>query len=149
MKYTIEIDTEKPTIVANEVLVFSKEKIIELLNYITCATSIIINEQKQENEQLKKKVSYLEDNLRVARKDREDLQDALANEIKDFIKEKPFTSLRFLANKELKEENQRLKAQIEKMITCKNCKHHKLTFDWQDDCKIKDCINKNKWELAE
>lgn len=47
------------------------------------------------------------------------------------------------------EENQRLKAQIEKMITCKNCKHHKLTFDWQDDCKIKDCINKNKWELAE
>lgn len=53
MKYTIEIDTEKPTIVANEVLVFSKEKIIELLNYITYATSKIINEQKQENEQLK------------------------------------------------------------------------------------------------
>jgi exonuclease VII large subunit len=112
MKYTIEIDTEKPTILAKEVLVFPKEKVIEVLNYITCATSIIINEQKQENEQLKKKVSYLEDNLRVARKNREDLQDTLANEIKDFIKEKPHTSLKLLANKELKEENKQLKENI-------------------------------------
>lgn len=59
MKYTIEIDTEEPTIV-EEVLAFPKEKVIEVLNYITCATSIIINEQKQENEQLKRKIGVMQ-----------------------------------------------------------------------------------------
>lgn len=57
----------------------------------------------EENEQLKKKISYLEDNLRVARKDNEDLRDDIANGLKEFTKELPFTSLRLLANKEVKE----------------------------------------------
>lgn len=59
--------------------------------------------KKQENEQLKQKISYLEDNLRVARKDRENLKDSIANGLKEFIKEKPFTSCRLLVNKEVKE----------------------------------------------
>lgn len=78
-----------------------------------------IADLEKENEELKAKVSYLEDNLRVARKDREHLQDDVAKGIEDFIKEKPATSLRLLANKELKEvlekqkqENDYLKTQI-------------------------------------
>ena len=70
---------------------------------------------EKENEQLKARVSYLEDNLRVARKDRERLQDDVANGLEEFIKEKPATSLRLLANKEVREENEQLKQQIAKM----------------------------------
>ena len=66
-------------------------------------------------EQLKARVSYLEDNLRVGRKDRERLQDDVANGLEEFIKEKPATSLRLLANKEVREENEQLKQQIAKM----------------------------------
>lgn len=81
-----------------------------------------IADLEKENEELKAKVSYLEDNLRVARKDREHLQDDVAKGIEDFIKEKPATSLRLLANKELKEvlekqkqENDYLKTQIKNL----------------------------------
>ena len=70
---------------------------------------------EKENEQLKARVSYLEDNLRVARKDRERLQDDVANGLEEFIKEKPATSLHLLANKEVREENEQLKQQIAKM----------------------------------
>lgn len=58
-----------------------------------------------ENEQLKIQVSYLEDNLRVARKDREDLRDAVAKGLVDFMKDRPFTSLSLMANKEVQREN--------------------------------------------
>lgn len=81
-----------------------------------------IADLEKENDELKAKVSYLEDNLRVARKDREHLQDDVAKGIEDFIKEKPATSLRLLANKELKEvlekqkqENDYLKTQIKNL----------------------------------
>ena len=86
--------------------------------------------KKKENEQLKARVSYLEDNLRVARKDRERLQDDVAKGIEDFIKEKPATSLHLLANKELREEleklkkeNEQLKIENVKMRCCGNCSH--------------------------
>ena len=58
---------------------------------------------EKENEKLKQQVSYLKDNLRVARKDRERLEDDIANSLVDFLQKKPATSLRFLANKEVKE----------------------------------------------
>lgn len=81
-----------------------------------------IADLEKENEELKAKVSYLEDNLRVARKDREHLQDDVAKGIEEFIKEKPATSLHLLANKELREviekqkqENDYLKTQIENL----------------------------------
>lgn len=67
---------------------------------------------EKENEELKQQVSYLKDNLRVARKDRERLQDDVANGLEEFIKKKPATSLRLLANKEVKEENEKLKENI-------------------------------------
>lgn len=85
---------------------------------------------KQENEQLKARVSYLEDNLRVARKDRERLQDDVAKGIENFIKEKPATSLHLLANKELREEldklkkeNEQLQIENKKLQCCGNCTH--------------------------
>ena len=105
-----------------------------------------IEELEKENEQLKARVSYLEDNLRVARKDRERLQDDVAKGIEDFIKEKPATSMHLLANKELKEENEKLKQQNAKMKCCHSCKSHKLN-------NLKNCQtcngNYSKWELAE
>lgn len=55
--------------------------------------------------------------LRVARKDRENLQDAVANGLEDFIKEKPYTSLRFLANKELKEKIKIIKEKLFNLLS--------------------------------
>ena len=109
-----------------------------------------------ENEQLKKQVSYLEDNLRVARKDREDLRDAVAKGLADFMKDRPFTSLSLLANKDkekFKEENEQLKAQIEKMKCCGNCKHRNAEEVVETCRKLKNytlikgfC---SEWEFAE
>lgn len=59
--------------------------------------------------ELKEKVSFLEDNLRVARKDRENLQLNVAKGLKEFVKDYPATSLRYLANKQYVEENEKLK----------------------------------------
>ena len=103
-------------------------------------------ELEEENEQLKKQISYLEDNLRVARKDREDLRNDIANGLKEFTKELLFTSLRLLANEELKDENEQLKEQIEKTKCCHSCKSHKEdTFKKCQTCDT----NYSNWELAE
>lgn len=120
----------------------------KLFNALECVEFL-----EKENEKLEHQVSYLEDNLRVTRKDREHLQDTLAKEIKDFITEQPFTSLRFLANEQLKQENEKLKQQIEKMKCCGNCKFQ----DMYGDCvlgasiwcnKIYEC-GSDEWELAD
>lgn len=93
---------------------------------------------QDENEQLKKRVSHLENDLMVARKDREDLKEAIANGLEEFMKDNPMTSLQMLANKKDKEENERLskrvlelqsdvsnlKLYIEKMKSCYNCKYY-------------------------
>jgi hypothetical protein len=115
---------------------------------------------EKENEELKQQVSYLKDNLRVARKDRENLRNDIANGLKEFVKELPFTSMRLLAIKEVKEENEllqqkwleseyeksKLVSQIEKMKCCHSCLSHKLN-------NLKNCQtcdgNYSKWELAE
>lgn len=53
---------------------------------------------EEENVELKDQVSFLKDNLRVARKDREDLQLDVAKGLKEFVKDYPATALRYLAN---------------------------------------------------
>ena len=53
---------------------------------------------RKENAELKRRVSFLEDNLRVARKDREDLQLDVARGLKEFVKDYPATAMRYLAN---------------------------------------------------
>ena len=58
-----------------------------------------INDQLvKENAELKEKVSYLEDNLRVARKDRKDLQLKVGKGLKEFIKDCPYSALKLYAN---------------------------------------------------
>ena len=59
---------------------------------------------EQENAELKEKVSFLKDNLRVARKDREDLQLNVAKGLKEFVHDYPATALRFLANEKYVEQ---------------------------------------------
>ena len=53
---------------------------------------------KDENAGLKEKVSYLEDNLRVARKDRKNLQLKVGKGLKEFIKDCPYSALKLYAN---------------------------------------------------
>lgn len=122
-----------------EIVIFNDKSWVRLTEY---------QKLKEENETLKKQVSYLEDNLRVARKDREELRDAVANSLVDFIAYKSHTSLRLLADKEVQEENEQFKQQIEKMKCCNNCKHsyHDRYHTLQCLCN---CINFDKWELAE
>lgn len=53
---------------------------------------------KDEITELKEKISYLEDNLRVARKDRENLQLKVGKDLKEFIKDCPYSALKLYAN---------------------------------------------------
>ena len=57
-----------------------------------------IKSLEEENAELKEKVSYLEDNLRVARKDRENLQLKVGKGLKEFIKDCPYSALKLYAN---------------------------------------------------
>ena len=59
---------------------------------------VFIQELEKENAELKEKVSYLEDNLRVARKDRENLQLKVGKGLKEFIKDCPYSALKLYAN---------------------------------------------------
>lgn len=52
----------------------------------------------KENAGLKEKVSYLKDNLRVARKDRENLQLKVGKGLKEFIKDCPYSALKLYGN---------------------------------------------------
>lgn len=65
---------------------------------------IVARRLEKENAELKGKVSYLKDNLRVARKDRENLQLAVAKGLKEFVKDYPATALRYLANEKYVEQ---------------------------------------------
>lgn len=55
--------------------------------------------------------------------------------------------------KELVKEKEQLKAQIEKMKCCENCKHFMKDFESTIfttlSCKVKNCNDNDKWELAE
>ena len=70
---------------------------------------------EKENKELKEKVSFLEDNLRVARKDREKLQLDIAKGLKEFVKDYPATAIRFMANEKYVEENDRLNKELGKV----------------------------------
>ena len=74
-----------------------------------------ITELEKENAELKEKVSYLEDNLRVARKDREKLQLDVAKGLKEFVKDYPATALRYLANEKYVEQLTKAKELIEEL----------------------------------
>ena len=88
----------------------------QMIAWVRCAADFgEINDQLvKENAELKEKVSYLEDNLRVARKDREKLQLDVAKGLKEFVKDYPATALRYLANEKYVEQLTKAKEIIKK-----------------------------------
>jgi hypothetical protein len=72
----------------------------------------------KENAELKNQVSYLEDNLRVARKNRENLQLDVAKGLKEFVKDHPATALRYLANEKYVEQFTKAEEIILKLSAC-------------------------------
>src|SRR5574344_768673 len=86
-----------------------------ILNKLTKYTQL-----EEENAELKEKVSYLEDNLRVARKDRENLQLKVGKGLKEFIKECPYRALKLYANGYYVEQLTQAKEIIQKLynIVC-------------------------------
>ena len=75
-----------------------------------------IKELKKENAELKEKVSYLEDNLRVARKDRKNLQLKVGKGLKEFIKDCPYSALKLYANGYYVEQLTKAKEIIKKFL---------------------------------
>ena len=57
-------------------------------------------------------IERLENDLKVARKDREDLMNAVADDIQEFLKEHPSTSLQLLVDRKCKDEIKRLEKRI-------------------------------------
>lgn len=72
----------------------------------------------KENTELKEKISYLEDNLRVARKDRENLQLNVAKGLKEFVKDFPATAIRYMANEKYVEQLTKAKGIIRDLLSC-------------------------------
>jgi chromosome segregation ATPase len=75
-----------------------------------------IAELEEHIAELKNQVSFLKDNLRVARKDREDLQLDVARGLQEFVKDYPATSLRYLANAKYVEQLTKAKELLEDLI---------------------------------
>lgn len=71
--------------------------------------------KKDEVKKLEEQVAYLKDNLRVARKDKENLQLKIGKGLQEFIKDCPYTALKFYANEKYVEENIELKETIRLM----------------------------------
>ena len=82
-----------------------------------------IAELEKENAELKEKVSYLEDNLRVARKDRKNLQLKVGKGLKEFIKDCPYSALKFYANGYYAEQLTKAKEIIKDYITIAKGNH--------------------------
>lgn len=72
----------------------------QMIAWVGCAADFgeINDKLVKENAELKEKVSYLEDNLRVARKDRKNLQLEVGKGLKEFIKDCPYSALKLYAN---------------------------------------------------
>ena len=72
----------------------------QMIAWVRCAADFgeINDKLVEENAELKEKVSYLEDNLRVARKDRKNLQLEVGKGLKEFIKDCPYSALKLYAN---------------------------------------------------
>lgn len=96
--------------------------------------------REKENAELNEQVLYLKDNLRVARKDREDLQLEVGKGLQEFIKDCPYTALKLYANEKYVEENTELKEE-KKML--------EQGFVWHDYDAGEDCYedtHEGGWE---
>ena len=112
LKKSLKVDDDEFDFFKNEAS--CKEEIKRLIDFVEPREERIA-ELEKENAKLKEKVSYLEDNLRVARKDREHLQLDVAKGLKEFVKDYPATSLRYLANEKYVEQLTKAKELIEEL----------------------------------
>ena len=112
LKKSLKVDDDEFDFFKNEAS--CKEEIKRLIDFVEPREERIA-ELEKENAELKEKVSYLEDNLRVARKDRENLQLDVAKSLKEFVKDYPATSLRYLANEKYVEQLTKAKELIEEL----------------------------------
>ena len=112
LKKSLKVDDDEFDFFKNEAS--CKEEIKRLIDFVEPREERI-TELEKENAELKEKVSYLEDNLRVARKDRENLQLDVAKGLKEFVKDYPATSLRYLANEKYVEQLTKAKELIEEL----------------------------------
>ena len=88
-----------------------------------------IEKLEKENAELKEKVSFLEDNLRVARKDRENLQLNVAKGLKEFVKDCPATSLRYLTNEKYVERFDKAKEIIKYLLSFIQKENYRTRWD--------------------
>ena len=112
LKKSLKVDDDEFDFFKNEAS--CKEEIKRLIDFVEPREERIA-ELEKENAKLKEKVSYLEDNLRVERKDRENLQLDVAKGLKEFVKDYPATSLRYLANEKYVEQLTKAKELIEEL----------------------------------
>ena len=112
LKKSLKVDDDEFDFFKNEAS--CKEEIKRLIDFVEPREERIA-ELEKENAELKEKVSYLEDNLQVARKDRENLQLDVAKSLKEFVKDYPATSLRYLANEKYVEQLTKAKELIEEL----------------------------------
>ena len=96
-------------------------------------------ELEKENAELKEKVSYLEDNLRVARKDRKNLQLKVGKGLKEFIKDCPYSALKLYANGYYAEQLTKAKEIIRKFSEFVN---NKVEYDLEHPQEQTDLWNK-------
>lgn len=103
------------------------ERCEELVDLISLLNK---SELQKENEKLKEQVSYLKDNLRVARKDREDLQLDVAKGLKEFVKDYPATAFRYLANEKYVEKLTKAKDLLVRLSSCLES-HSNNNFEYE------------------
>ena len=91
-----------------------------------------VAELEKENAELKNQVSFLKDNLRVARKDREDLQLDVARGLKEFVKDYPATSLRYLANEKYVEHFDKAKELLNEFMRISKASDEDFEHDYSE-----------------
>lgn len=126
LKKSLKVDDDEFDFFKNEAS--CKEEIKRLTDFVEPREKCIEILEK-ENSELKEKVSYLEDNLRVARKDRENLQLDVAKGLKEFVKDYPATSLRYLANEKYVEQLTKAKELLREYIRINILPPIKRNFD--------------------
>lgn len=89
----------------------------------------------KENAELKNQVSFLEDNLRVARKDRENLQLDVAKGLKEFVKDYPATAFRYLANEKYVERLTYAKTIIQDLLDNSDEYARQRVVDFLKECE--------------
>jgi len=91
-----------------------------------------IERLENENAELKEKISYLKDNLRVARKDRENLQLDVAKGLKEFVKDFPATAIRYMADEKYVEQLTKAKELLNEFMRISKASDEDFEHDYSE-----------------